>query len=64
LPPFPLLSELKDHSIEYLTRYLDFCECGASRDEGVTQMGKIIGYLEEFKGQQDSGKTDYKEPNK
>ena len=60
-PPYPLVSQLNKDEVEYLTQYLDNFQAGVSSD-GVGDLGEILGFLKEFKEQQDSGKTDFKLP--
>ena len=48
---------------EYLTQWLDAYHAGRSED-GKTKMGQIVGFLKEFKEQQDRGETDFKLPQK
>ena len=60
-PPYPLVSQLNADELEYLTQYLDNYQAGVSSD-GVGDLGEIIGFLQEFKEQQYSGKTDFKLP--
>lgn len=49
--------------LEYCSRWLDFYQFGNS-ENGVDGVGEIIGYLKEFRQQQESGKTDFKLPEK
>ena len=60
-PPYPLVTQLSKDEVEYLTQYLDNFQAGVSSD-GVGDLGEIVGYLKEFKEQQDSGKTSFKLP--
>ena len=61
-PPYPLVSELNEDELEYLTQHLDNYQAGKSSD-GESDLGEIIGFLREFQEQQESGKTDFKLPN-
>jgi hypothetical protein len=56
-----LVSSLSKDELEYVTRWLDHYQAIQSKD-GMTNLGEVIGYLKEFKEQQDSGKSDYKLP--
>ena len=56
-----MVSQLSKDEVEYLTQYLDNFQAGVSSD-GVGDLGEIVGFLKEFKEQQDSGKTDFKLP--
>ena len=60
-PPYPLVSKLSKDEVEYLTQYLDNFQAGVSSD-GVGDLGEIVGYLKEFREQQESGKTSFKLP--
>ena len=60
-PPYPLVSLLDRDELEYLTQHLDNYQAGKSTD-GESDLGEIIGFLREFKEQQDSGNTDFKLP--
>lgn len=60
-PPYPLVSQLKADEVEYLTQHLDNFQAGKSFD-GESDLGEILGFLKEFKEQQDSSKTDFKLP--
>ncbi len=57
-PPYPLVKDMSKDELEYLTRFLDYYHAGSSQD-GETDMGEIVGCLEEFKEQQDKGETDF-----
>ena len=63
LPPYPLVKDMDEDEVERLTQFLDYFQAGSSPD-GINSMGEIVGHLFEFKKQQESGKTDYKMPNK
>ena len=62
-PPYPLLKDLSEGEIAYVSQWLDHYQAGASND-GIHNVSKIIGYLKEFKEQQDSGTTNFKLPQK
>ena len=55
------MSQFSKDEHEYLTQYLDNFQAGVSSD-GVGDLGEIVGFLKEFKEQQDSGKTGFKLP--
>ncbi len=61
LPPYPLVKDISSKDLEYLTQFLDYYHAGSSKD-GVTNMGRIVGHLVEFKEQQDSGVTEWRMP--
>ncbi len=63
LPPYPLIKDMEEDSVEYLTQVLDHFQAGSSED-GVTNMGQIVGHLVEYRQQQDSGKTEWVKPEK
>jgi hypothetical protein len=56
-----LIANLSEDEREFITRWLDFYQARESED-GITNLGEIVGYLKEFKEQQESGKSDYKLP--
>ena len=60
-PPYPLVSQLNMDELEYLTQHLDNFQAGNSHDD-ESDLGEILGFLQEFKEQQDRGKTDFKLP--
>ncbi len=62
-PPYPLLKDMNEAELECLNKYLDHYQTGSSTD-GVTNMGKIIGHLVEFREAQESGVTTYVKPTK
>ena len=49
---------------EYLTQWLDFYHAAKSEDEGKTGLGEIVGFLTEFRAQQESGETAFELPGK
>ncbi len=59
LPPYPLVKDLSEDELEYLTCWLDFLQARRSPD-CVSNLGKIVGHLKEFREQQESGKTELK----
>ena len=60
-PPFPLVAHLNKDEVEYLTQYLDNFQAGVSSD-GVGDLGEILGFLKEFREQEDNGKTGFWRP--
>ncbi len=54
---------MTESELDYVTMWLDFYQAGKSED-GVNNMGEIVGHLKEFKEQQDSGASDFKLPGK
>ena len=55
-PPYPLVKDLTEEELEFLNCWLDHYLAGPTLD-GKSGVGQIIGYLKEFKEQQDSGVT-------
>lgn len=47
--------------VEYVTRWLDYYQANRSED-GVSNLGEIVGYLAEYREQQESGESDFKLP--
>ena len=62
-PPYPLLRDMSEEDLEYLTQFLDYYHAGSSPD-GLEAMGQIVGHLVEFRQQQESGITTWKKPQK
>ena len=58
-PPYPLVAHLNKDELEYLTQHLDNFQAGKSCD-GVSDLGELLGFLKEFKDQQDSGCTNFR----
>ncbi len=52
---------MSEGELEYVTQFMDYYQAGASHD-GRTDMGDIIGHIEEFAKQQESGKTEWQLP--
>ena len=59
--PYPLAKDLGADEVEYVTRWLDHYQANRSED-GLSNLGEIVGYLAEYKEQQESGKSDFKLP--
>ena len=57
-PPYPILKDLSKEELEYVTRWLDHYELNPDG----TSKEAIVGYLKEFKDQQNSGVTNFKLP--
>jgi len=53
-PPYPLLANLTDEEVEYITNWLDFYHAGRS-----DKNAEMIGFLKEFKEQQESGMSEF-----
>jgi len=51
MPPYPLVAELSTNELEYLTNWLDYYQVG--------RQGELIGFLKEFREQQESGITNF-----
>lgn len=62
-PPYPLIKDMTEEEVEYLTTWLDYYHAGKSKD-GTEGVNEIVGYHKEFKEQQDSGKTTFQLPEK
>ena len=60
-PPYPLAKDLSADEVEYVTRWLDHYQANRAKD-GLDNLGEIVGYLQEYKEQQESGKSDFKLP--
>ena len=60
-PPYPLEKNLSVDEVEYVTRWLDYYQANRSED-GVSNLGEIVGYLAEYREQQESGESDFKLP--
>ena len=54
-PPYPLLKNLQDKELDYLTCWLDHY----TLDQNDSHRPNIIGYLKEFKEQQNTNLTTY-----
>jgi len=50
-PPYPLVSSLSTEELEYVTSWLDFYHVGLQ--------GDLVGFLKEFKEEQDKGTTNF-----
>jgi hypothetical protein len=57
-PPYPILKDLSTDELEYITRWLDHYHVGPD----PTNPRPIVGFLKEFKDQQDSGTSTFKLP--
>jgi hypothetical protein len=57
-PPYPILKDLSTDELEYITRWLDHYHVGPD----PTNPRQIVGFLKEFKDQQDSGTSTFKLP--
>lgn len=60
-PPYPIIKDLSEEEVEYITTWLDHYQFAKSTN-GVDDVGIIVGYLKEFKEQQESGKSTFKLP--
>ena len=49
--------------VEYVTRWLDYYQANRSED-GVSNLGEIVGYLAEYREQQESGENPLRCPVK
>ena len=47
--------------VEYVTRWLDYYQANRSED-GVSNLAEIVGYLAEYREQQESGESDFGAP--
>lgn len=59
LPPYPLVKEFKDYQLEHLNNWFDAFHI---KNLTTLELRPIIGYLKEFKEQQDSGQTSFQLP--
>lgn len=57
-PPYPLVNSLSSEELEYVTSWLDHYHLGGIKGL-MTQNAEILGFLKEFKDQQDSGITTF-----
>ena len=57
-PPYPILAQLSENELEYVTRWLDHYELSA---DGASKTA-FLGYVKEFKEQQKSGTTTFELP--
>ena len=57
-PPYPLVNSLTTGELGYVTSWLDHYHLGGIKGL-MTQNPEIMGFLKEFKAQQDSGVTDF-----
>ena len=57
LPPYPLVKDMKEDELEYVTQWVD--RYSLNSDDTSRP---IIGYLKEFKEQQESGRTEFVMP--
>lgn len=58
-PPYPLVKDIKDYQMEHLNNWFDSLHI---RNLSTSDLRPIIGYLKEFKDQQDSGQTSFRLP--
>lgn len=63
-PPYPLLKDMRDDELEYLKMTLDQRMFSVDVDYNITGVSEIVGYLKEWKEQQDKGTTEFKKPEK
>lgn len=56
-PPYPLAKDMNPEELEYVTTWLDHYELPGFKDGDAKK--PIIGYVKEYKEQQDSGKTTF-----
>ena len=63
-PPFPLTKDLLPFELEYIQMWFDQFMFDVDKDGNLKQVSTIIGYLKEWKEQQDLGTTDFKLPPK
>jgi len=61
-PPYPLVKNLDEDELNYITCWLDYYQFGRSSQDGQVDCGEIIGHHVEFKDQQDKGETEFKLP--
>ena len=60
-PPYPLVSSMTPGEQEYVTSWLDHYHLGGI-NRLMIQTPDILGFLKEFKTQQDSGETNFELP--
>ena len=58
-PPYPLVQDLSEDELEFITNWLDHYELGPNDGD---EKKPIVGYLKEFKEQQKSGCTTFALP--
>lgn len=58
-PPYPIVKDLSSGELEYITTWLDHYHVGPD----PKNPRPIVGYLKEFKDQQEEGTTTFKLPD-
>jgi len=57
-PPYPIVKNLTDGELEYVTSWLDHYHLGGIKGL-MSQEPELLGFLKEFREQQESGKTTF-----
>ena len=60
-PPYPIVKNIEKEALEHINNVLDGYQI---KNRETMTLNPIVGYLKEFREQQESGETSYELPNR